>query len=483
MNVGAVFRFLAATTGAITMAFAVPIAWSLAAGDPGLLPLLRSSAVGVLTSGALFLCGRRASFLDMDVREAILAVTGSWLIVSVISGLPYMFSGALPNALDAIFEGVSGFTTTGATVIGRLSEIPRSILLWRSFSQWLGGVGIVVLALALFPVSGAGMELYKAEVSGPIHERLTPRIQQTAAFLWKTYLILTCAEIALLLAGGLDLFDSAALSFSTLATGGFSPYANSLGHFRSDYVRLVSGVFLFLSGANLTFYHSLIVRGNLSPLRENPELRCYAFLLFASGLLISLLLYAGGDFPSMRASLSAGFFHAVSMLSSCGFFTSDYSAWPASVRYLTLALMFCGGCAISTAGGLTCVRVLVIFKHIRTEFVRLLHPRAIVPTRMGNETLDASVVSACFAYLAAYVAIFGAGFVLLSLFGQDMAAALFGAAAALGNVGPGFGMAAPAENYAMLPGTVKAVLIFLMLCGRLEIFTLLAVFTPSFWRR
>jgi trk system potassium uptake protein TrkH len=483
LKAGAVFRFLAVTTGAISVSFALPIAWSAASGDAGLRPLVCSFAAGAMISLTMFLLGKRSSFQEMEAREAILAVVGSWVLVSAITGFPYIFSGVLRNPLDAIFEGVSGFTTTGATVIGDLPAVPRSILLWRSFSQWLGGIGIVVLTLAFFPVSGAGMKLYKAEVPGPIHERLTPRIQQTAALLWKTYLILTCAEISLLLAGGLDLFDSATLAFSTLATGGFSPYADNLGHFQSGGVRLTSGVFLFLSGANLTIYHTLIIRRNLSPLRENPEMRAYAAILLVFGAVSSMLLFFGGTFPALSASLSEGFLHTVSMLSTCGFFTSDYSAWPSSARYLTLILMFCGGCSVSTAGGLTCIRVLVIFRHIGTEFVRLLHPRAIVPTKIGGETLEAHVVSACFAYFAAYITIFSGGFVMLSFLGQDMTTALSGVAATLGNVGPGFGMTGPAGGYAPLPNSVKAVFIFLMLCGRLEIFTLLAVFTPRFWRR
>ncbi|MDR1915682.1 MAG: TrkH family potassium uptake protein [Synergistaceae bacterium] len=482
MKINTVLRFIAMTTGAITISFIVPIAWSAASRDQGLWPLFWSFSVGVITSVILFFCGRKSSFLEMSIREAILSVVGSWISVSVIAGLPYIFSGAVPSLLDAVFEGVSGFTTTGATVIGNLSGVPRSILLWRSFSQWLGGVGIVVLTLALFPMSGAGMELYKAEVSGPIHERLTPRIQQTAAFLWKTYLILTCAEVALLSIGGLDFFDSVTLSFSTLATGGFSPYSDNVGHFQSDYVKIVSCVFLFLSGANLTFYHTLIVRRSISPLRENAELRFYISILVIFGLFTSITLYADDVVPSLGESLLEGFFHTISTLSTCGFFTLDYNLWPSSVRYLTLALMFCGGCAISTAGGITCIRVLVILKHIRTEFIRLLHPRAVVPTRIGNDTLETRVVSACFAFFAAYIAIFSFGFILLGLFGQDMTTALSGVAATLGNVGPGFGMTGPTVGYAMMPSSVKAVFIFLMLCGRLEIFTLLVIFTPRFWR-
>jgi trk system potassium uptake protein TrkH len=461
-----------------------PVAWSAWARDGGLLPLALGLAAGMSLCGGMYLAGRGSRLADMGVREAILSVVGTWMTASAIVGLPYFFSGAVPNLLDALFEGVSGFTTTGASVIKDLGGVPRSILLWRSFSQWIGGIGVVVLTLALLPMSGAGMQLYKAEVSGPTHERLTPRIQQTAAFLCKTYLALTCAQALLLSAGGLDIFDSLTLSFSTLATGGFSPYRENVGHFSGAYVKCVTAVFLFLSASSLTAFHAVIAKRSLSPLKGNPEMKFYAAALLSFGTAASLLLYAGGTFASPAKSLAEGFFHTVSTLSTCGFFTSDYNEWPASVRLLMLTMMFCGGCAASTAGGITCVRALVVLRHIGAEFVRRMHPRAIVPTRLDGSSspIEMNVIAACFAYVAAYMAAFCAGFALLALLGQDMASSISGVAATLGNVGPGFGMTGASAGYADLPGAVKAVYMFLMLCGRLEIFTLAAVFAPQFWR-
>jgi trk system potassium uptake protein TrkH len=460
-----------------------PAAWSLIRADGGFRPLAYSFAVGALLCAALLRAGKNASLGAMAEREAILSVAGSWAAVSVVVGLPYIFSGTLPSVLDAVFEGVSGFTTTGASMITRFAEVPRSIMLWRSFSQWLGGIGIVVIALALFPVSAAGMRLYKAEASGPAHERLTPRIQQTAAFLCKTYAALTCAEFLLLSAGGLSLFDSLTLSFSTLATGGFSPYGDNVGHFAGGYVKCVTAFFLFLAAANLTFFHAMTVKRKFPSLGENPEMKFYAAALIVSGTVTSLLLYRYGVFRTLRESAAEGFFHAVSIVSTCGFFTADYGEWPAPVKLLMLALMFCGGCSISTAGGMTCVRVLVMLRYIGTEFKRKLHSRAVVIARLGGSPVDSALISSCFAYLAAYMAVFSAGFVLLCLFGLDMTEAVFGAAAALGNVGPGFALSGSDAAYANLPAAAKVIYIFLMLCGRLEIFTLLLIFTPRFWRK
>jgi trk system potassium uptake protein TrkH len=446
-----------------------PALWSLITGDGGLKPLGCSFAAGAVLYAALRRAGGNASLGGMTVREAILSAVSSWMIVSVVVGLPYMFSGAVPGILDAVFEGVSGFTTTGASVITRFEDVPRSILLWRSFSQWLGGMGIVVLALAVFP--------------GPVHERLTPRIQQTAAFLCKTYLVLTCAEFLVLSAGGLDLFDSLTLSFSTLSTGGFSPYRDNIGHFAGSYVKCATAFFLFISAANLTFFHAMTVKRGFPTLGENPEVKFYAMAMAVTGTVSSLLLYRYGVFETVLQSAAEGFFHTASILSTCGFFTADYGEWPAPVKLIMLALMFCGGCSISPAGGITCVRVLVLIRYIGTEFRRKLHPRAIAPARLGGSPIDSAVISSCFAYFTAYIIIFSAGFGLLCLFGLEMTEAIWGAAAALGNVGPGFGLSGSDAGYANLPNAAKIVYIFLMLSGRLEIFTLPLIFTPRFWGR
>lgn len=459
-----------------------PTFWSLLSHDAAGVPFLRSLLVGALISGAFYYRGRNVGLQSINIQIVTLCVVLSWIMATLIGGLPYFFYGAA-SPLDALFEGLSGFTTTGASVLRQFEDLPQSILLWRNMTQWLGGIGIIILMLAIFPISGGGTQLYKAEISGPIHERLTPRIQQTAAFIWKTYISLTAAQLLLLLFGGLDFFDALTLSFSTVATGGFSPYYANVGHFQGDYVKWITAIFLFLSAANLTFYHIVIIRQTLRPLTENPEFRFYIGTFLVFGALTSLLLYHHGLFTSFRTSFLEGFFHAISMLSTCGFFISDYNEWPAAARHLMLLLMFCGGCAVSTAGGITCIRIVVIIKHISAEFVRTLHPRAIVPTKVGNQVIPPQIVSSCFAFFSAYMGIFALGVVLLAFFGQDMTTAISGAAATLGNVGPGFGMIGPVEGYAAQSPGVKLIYMCLMLFGRLELFTLLALFNGAFWRR
>jgi trk system potassium uptake protein TrkH len=480
-----VFRFLSTVTTATTLAMSLPILAAAWSGDGGLEALVMAFLAGACVSAFLACVGRGASISDMSARDAVLLVIVSWLAASALTSLPYIFSGAAPTLLDAFFEGVSGFTTTGVSVIPNLESVPRSIRLWRSFSEWIGGLGIIVLILAVLPsagASGAGMWLYKAELSSPVHERLTPRIQQTAVFLWKTYIALTAAQIFFLMWGGLDLYDSATLAFSTVSTGGFSPYHDNVGHFEGNYVKWVTAIFLFLSGINLTLYHILIVGRNPSRVWRNPETRFYVIVFLAFGALISAILYSYGVFQSLRTSILEGFFYTISMLSTGGFFISDYGTWPAVTRFLMMIMAFCGGCAISTTGGLTCIRVVVIIKHVWDEFTRILHQSAIIPTRLGDSTVDAGVVSSCFAYLSAYMIAFFTGFALLTLFGEDPTAALSGAAAALGNIGPGFKIG-QSGGLTMENSCVKLVSMALMLCGRLEIFTLIVIFTPRFWRR
>ena len=475
-------RFLALSSFAITMAMIAPILWSIVERDGVTLRLVVSFFVGLAASASLAFYGQRVRLSELSIKETILSVVLSWITASAIVALPYFVAGVTADPLDALFEGISGFTTTGATVLTNLESVPRSILFWRSFSQWIGGIGIIVLTLAVFPISRVGMQLYKAEVSGPVHERLTPRIQQTATFLWKVYLSLTATQIALLMFGGLDLFDAATLSFSTVATGGFSPYRENVGHFSNAYVTWITSVFLFLSAANLAAYHALTMRGGLARLKDNIELRFYTKTFLLVGLLMTLVLFADGTVTSFSGALRTGFFHTVSMLSTCGFFIDDYNTWPSAARYLLLVLMFIGGCATSTSGGITCIRITVIIRHVRDEFYRLLHPRVVIPARYGDVLDETHVVAACFAFFITYMGIFALGFVLLTLCGQDLTTAFSGAAATLGNIGPGFGLVGPSEGYAAQPAAVKAIYMFLMLAGRLELFTLLLPFTSRFWK-
>ena len=482
MKIRRIFRFLSIISAATSASMVLPLLWSFAEGEPDKTPLLFAILSGVAASGVLALIGRSTSLKEMNLRESILSVVLSWVTVSLVGGLPYLHCGAVSSFLDAFFEAISGFTTTGASIILDLNMVPRSVLLWRSFTQWLGGIGIIVLMLAFLPISDGGMYLYKTEIPGPVHDKMAPRMQQNALLLGRMYLMLTISLVILLSLGGLDLFDSLTLAFSTVATGGFSPYYDNVGHFNSDYVKIVVAVFFFLSGTNFTLYYLAISQRTLRPIREDPELSFYVKTLLVFGLLTSAVLYKSRIYTSVAEALGEGFFHTASTLSTCGFFISDHDTWPASARFLMLLLMFCGGCALSSSGGITCIRLQIVIRHVRDEFFRKLNPRAVLPTRLGKDVVESWVVSGCFAFFAAYMGIFSLGFLLACLFGQDLDTALFGVAATLGNIGPGYVMVESAQSYAMQPDSIKLLYIALMLCGRLEIFTLLVVFTPSFRR-
>lgn len=439
-----------------------------------------SSVVGLAISGAAHVLGRGADLSKIDVREALLAVVISWIFAAAAAGLPYLFSGVL-EPFDAFFEGASGITTTGASVIVDLSIVPRSILLWRSFSQWIGGIGIIVITLAFFRVSGAAIQLFKAEVTGPVRDKLTPRVQKTAAFMLKAYVIITLAQLLLLAIGGLDIFDAAALSLATAATGGFMPYAESVGHFSGPFVKIVVAFFLILASTNITDYHSIFVKRSIKDVLNEPEIRFFIFILALFSFGTTMILWTHGTFPTFLSSAYNGIFHSISMISTCGFFTTDYSAWPSAARHLLLIMMLIGGCAISTSGGITCARTAIIMRHTKEEFVRLMHPRAVIPVRFGSKNIKDEVVAASFAFFVAYLIAFLLGTVALAMTGQDLTTALSSAASTLGNVGPGFGLVSPTFGYAAQNVGAKSIYIVLMFFGRLEIFTIMAIFSKS-WR-
>lgn len=476
--------FLSLTSGVVGAFMLLPIMFSEIYSDGCTLALFKSAAAAAVASCLLAAAGRGGSLQAMTRREAILAVVLAWCMAGTLASLPYHLTGTMPTYVDALFEGVSGVTTTGATVLRGFDEAPRSLIFWRSLSQWIGGIGIVALTLVFFPASSAGMQMFSAEISGPVNERFTPRVQRTARFLLKTYVALTAIQALLLLTfGGLSFFDALNLSLSTAATGGFLPYKDSIGHFDSGVVELITAVFLFFAATNVTLYHAVIASRSIGPIKRNTEFKFFVGIVVFVGILTSATLKYEGFCSDIWSSFRDGFFHTVSMISTCGYFTQDYAHWPPSLRYLSLVLMLMGGCAVSTAGGITCVRAITALKHTKQEFARLLHPRAILPVRFSGRAVPYSMVSACYAFIIAYLLILLAGFVVLTMLGQDMVTAISSAAATLSNLGPGMGMTGPTRSYAEQSSSVKAVCMVLMVAGRLEIFTLVVLATKDFWRK
>ncbi|WP_352426048.1 TrkH family potassium uptake protein [Aminomonas paucivorans] len=483
MRFPVVAKFLGLLTGVVTLWMLWPLGWALWDHTSDRDALALSMMSGFAASGALFFLGRRGQSSDMGLREAFAAVTLSWIAASAVGALPFWFAHAVPTYTDAFFETMSGFTTTGSSVLTDIEVVPRGLLFWRSLTHWLGGMGIIVLTLAVMPVLGmGGGQLFRAEVPGPVPEKLTPRVQQTALLLWGVYVFLSLAQTALMMAGGMNLFDALTHMFGTMATGGFSTYNSSVGHFSSPYLQWVIILFMFLAGANFTL-HYLALTGHPGAFLKDPEFRFYALITLGCVVLTVSFLAGGGLYPHLEERVRAAAFQVVSILTTTGFATANYENWPYAAQFLLLLLMFVGGCAGSTGGAMKNVRLLVLCRHVGHELFLLLHPRAVVPIRLGHQALPPRLVSAIGAFFSLYIGALALCTLGVCALGVDILTALSGAAATLGNIGPGLGNVGPAENYATLPGGAKWIYSLAMLMGRLELFTVAVLLHPACWRK
>ncbi|MEX0661802.1 MAG: potassium transporter TrkG [Balneolaceae bacterium] len=429
---------------------------------------------------------------ELRMREAFLIVTLAWFVGSLIGAFPFILSGSLESYTDAVFETMSGLSTTGATILGgvttagiqnpEIEALDKSLLFWRSLSHWMGGMGIIVLTLALLPLLGiGGMELYQAEYSGSTSDKLTPRIQETAFLLWSVYVGMTFVQFLLLwIHPSMDWFEAINHSFSTLATGGFSTQNDSVIGFDSVYVDVVITIFMFLAGINFALHYRLFT-GNTKSFFENREIRFYSLLtiLFIVGISGGLWLI---DNYSFGNALRYGSFQVVSILTTTGFGTDDYALWMPFTSFLLFLLFFTGGCAGSTGGGIKMIRLMIIAKNVGREFKQIIHPQAVIPVRVGNRVIESSILKTILGFFVVYFLIFMVGAVIMSFMGFDFMSAMGASIASLGNIGPGWGDFGPTDNYAGIPFIGKWVLLILMMIGRLELFTVLVIFTPWFWK-
>lgn len=423
----------------------------------------------------------RVKLAGIGYREGFFIATGGWFLVAFFGSLPFMFSGTIPNFFDAFFESTSGFTTTGATVLTDIEALSRSMLFWRSFTHWLGGMGVIVLTLALIPsLKISGMKLFKAEVPGPTKSKVLPRVAQTSRELYKIYLIITLAEIGALKLVGLDWFDALIHTFGSVATAGFSSYNASIAALQNPAAEMIITFFMFICGLNFALhYYSL--RGNLRPLWLDPESRLYfTITILAMGLigfnLMTQLHYDAGS--ALRLSA----FQTVSIITTTGFATTDYNHWPVFSQGVLFLLMFIGGCAGSTSGGIKHVRYLILFKTASRQIMKLLHPKAVVPVRIGGDIIPEDLVESVLVFFFLYFVILLATTMAITAMGVELFTALSAVIATLGNIGPGFGPVGPVGNYALIPGLGKLLLSLCMLVGRLEIYTVLVALSARFWK-
>jgi trk system potassium uptake protein TrkH len=481
------YRMAQRILGLMLMIFSLtmlpPIGVSLLYDDGHWQPFVAAGAIIASVGMLLWLPSRRVR-RDLRLRDGFLIVSVFWVFLGLAGATPLYLSDVPELSFtDAVFEAVSGFTTTGATVIVGLETLPKSILYYRQQIQWLGGMGIIVLAVAILPILGiGGMSLYKAETPGPMKDqKLTPRITQTAKALWAIYLSLTAACVAAYWLAGMSVFDAVAHAFSTVATAGFSPYDASLAHFDSVAVELVATVFMFLGGASFALHFTALKRREPGIYWRDTEFKSYFLLCAAVAAFAALYLYAMGEYPTLAESLRHAAFQVVSMQTTTGLLTEGFAHWPGALPALLVLLSFIGGCAGSTTGGMKVIRWLIVFRQGVAELKQLVHPSAEVPVKLAGRPVPQRIILGVGGYFAMYLIVFATLMLLLMMFELDQVTAWSAVAASLNNVGPG--LAEVTMTFRDVSDSAKWVCAIAMLIGRLEIFALLLLLTPAFWER
>ena len=482
MNLRNIFHilgiFVLMIGAAMLPAFALSAALHEAAWSALGLSVLVTMGTGV---GMYVFVPRTGERISLTHREGFVIVTLAWVFASAFGALPFHFSGIVPTYCDAFFETMSGFTTTGASVLSNLDGTSRGILFWRALTQWLGGMGIIILSLAILPLLGVGgMQLFKAEIPSPVKDRLTPRIAETARNLWLVYIAISAAEFFLLVLGGMSAFDAACHTFTTMATGGFGNYDDSIARFNSLYIEIVIIAFMFIAGTNFAL-HFRLFRGDARPLFQDPEFRFYLSVTVVATAAITLDLRS--HVSTLGEALRHAAFQVVSILTTTGFVTVNFDLWPIPSKVILLLLMFIGGCAGSTGGAIKCLRIMIVVKQTFIELTRLIHPRAVLSVKIARSPVPPEIVSSIRSFFFLYIALAVAATLTLTFLGIDMLTAVSGVAATIGNVGPGMGAVNALSNYAELPQSAKWVLSLCMLLGRLEIYTVLVLLVPDFWKK
>jgi len=434
---------------------------------------------------------RNFSAKNLRHREACFIVTLAWVLLAAITALPYILCGTFASAhaswlyivTNSYFEAMSGITTTGSTVLNQIEALPKSLLLWRSESQWLGGMGIILLSIAILPLLGVGgMQLFKAEVPGVSIDRISPRISDTAKTLWVLYLSLSALEFGLLLLGQMSVYDALCHTFSTLSTGGFSPKALSLEHYQSVYLESVVMVFMLLGGINFILLYKL-AQGRVRQVFQDLELRVCLLVVLLVSVLISFNLWGQGTYEHLGSAWRHGSFQVVSILTTTGFSSTNWEVWPVFAQTLLLALMFSGAMAGSTSGGTKIIRLIILLKYAYRELQTIIHPRAVISLKLNQQPLSREIIRSVLAFFAIFAFLLAFGTLSLAALNLDLLTAFSASLTALGNVGPGLNLVGAAHSFDALPLLAKWILIGLMLLGRLEIYTAIVLIVPAFWKK
>ena len=489
MHVKTILNILGAMLALTGFTMVVPalIAWGY--NEPDLVGHLQSMGICMGIGIPVWLFTRKSRSLNN--KDGFVIVTLSWLLVALAGAMPFYLSGAIPNFTDAWFESMSGVTTTGATIIGNPNTLPHlpngieslnhGVLYWRSFIQWIGGMGIIVFTIAILPLLGAGgIQLFKAEVPGPVSDKIRPRVKETAKILWMVYVGLTAAEAILLSISGMSWFDAICHSFTTMPTGGFSTQNASIAAYTNPAIHYIIILFMFIAGVNFSL-HFRSLTGNIKICFKDPEFLAYIGITFAATLFIFLnIASAQGEWT--HDNFLSSLFQSVSILTTTGYSSADYEIWPFFSQYLILILMFIGAMGGSTGGGMKVARIILLVKYAATETRRMVHSRAIIPIRIGDRYIGEDVVRNTLGFFLFYMSIFGITALILTTLNLDIESAIGAAASAIGNIGPGLGAFGPTDNYALLHPMGKWMLTFCMLLGRLEIFTIMVLLSRTFWK-
>ncbi len=489
MNKKTIANIIGALITILGIALIIPTLISTFYGESDRNGFITSVLIALLIGLPLWFFTRKSK--SISNKDGFLIVALAWLITAIIGALPFYLSGAIPNITDAFFESMSGVTTTGATIIGNpitlpnlpngIESLPHGILFWRSFIQWIGGMGIIVFAIAILPLLGiGGVQMFKAEVPGPVSDKLRPRVKETAKLLWAVYVGFTVVEAFLLGLAGMSWFDAVCHAFTTMPTGGFSTQNASIAGYQNSAIHYIIIFFMLMAGINFSL-HFKAVTGNLKVYFRDTEFKIFLtiIVLITVGIFVLVSIDNGKvSHIQFRDSL----FQTVSIITTTGYGTYDYEKWSYLIQFTLFSLMFLGAMGGSTGGGIKVIRIFLIIKHGLMETRRLLHARAIIPIRIGNRYIDESIIRNTLGFFLFYVAIFGLTAAALTAMGIDITSAIGAAASAVGNIGPALGAFGPTDNYALLPDLGKWILSFAMLLGRLEIFTILILFSRTYWR-
>ena len=487
MNIKTILNILSAMLAIIGLSMLFPALVGLFYGETNLFAYLYSMVGCLSVSIPVWLLTRRSR--KLSIKDGFALVAFAWIVVAIAGSLPFYFTGAIPNFTDAWFEAMSGVTTTGATIIGNINtlphlengieSLPKGILFWRSFLQWIGGMGIIVFTIAILPLLGVGgVQLFKAEVPGPVADKIKPRVKETAKILWMVYVGFTVLQMVLLRLAGMPLFDSICHAFTTMPTGGFSTQNASIAAYNSPLIQYIVIFFMFVAGINFTL-HFRTITGNFTALFKDYELKVYIVTIVFATFVIFLSLSASNSDWSHK-SFMVSLFQSIAIMTGTGYANADYEMWPYFCQLALFILMFFGAMGGSTSGGMKLTRIIVLIKYAATETRRMLHSRAIIPIRIGERSINDDIVRNTLGFFLIYLSIFVLTALVLTAFNLDLISAFGAAASAIGNVGPAFGEFGPTDNYALLNPIGKWMLSFCMLLGRLEIFTILVLFTRSF---